>query len=90
MILKNIFEKRKFLQLCGMEERNITHIEAWDDFEANILPSIRVHWIDMNTLHQARRDRAKGRLGKARIERILKTYAAGRYRFEERVMLIEP
>lgn len=82
--------KRNFFHLCSMTERIITTLEAWDDFEKTILPTLRERWEVMNVINQARRDRAKGLLGDKRIKRILTDYAPERYRFEERVILIEP
>lgn len=73
-----------------MAERILTTIEAWDDFEANVLPGISEHWKIMNTLNQARRDRARGLLGQKRIKNLLEKHAPDRYRFEQRVILIEP
>lgn len=73
-----------------MAERILTTMEAWDDFESNVLPGISAHWKIMNTLNQARRDRARGLLGEGRVKNILEKYAPDRYRFERRVILIEP
>lgn len=73
-----------------MVEKIITTLEAWDDFEARVLPGLNLNWRVMNTLNQARRDRGKGLLGERRVKKILKEYAPGRYRFEERVILLDP
>ncbi len=79
-------------------ETTITPAEAWQDFQKNVVPVI---WSglsekDKNRLITARRDYDGKRkkpngvlyaLGADRIERILTTYAPGRYRFEKTVVV---
>lgn len=77
-------------------EKQLTPLEAFADFLIWVKASGR--WADLNKAHRnriitARRD-ADGKrglpLGVARIRSILNDYAPERYRFEERVILIEP
>lgn len=74
-----------------MNERIISTAEAWRDFRVNIFPALNgIPWQEMNTIKQALRDEARDLLGEKRIKKLLTKYAPDRYRFEERVILIEP
>lgn len=77
-------------------EKQLTPAEAFADFLIWVKASGR--WGSLSKAHRnriitARRD-AEGKrgltLGVARIRSILNDYAPERYRFEERVILIEP
>ena len=77
-------------------EKQLTPQEAFADFLTWVKASGR--WTDLNKAQRnriitARRDAAGKRgltLGATRIRAILNDYAPARYRFEERVILIEP
>lgn len=74
-----------------MKERELTIFQAWEDFEKNILPTLKgkIRWQEFNRVQQARRDYAAEKLKEKRIRNLLTKYAPDRYRFEERVILIE-
>ena len=76
----------------------LTPAQAWSDFIEKVLPSIWGGLTDKqkNTIITARRDasgiriRPNGKkyaLGADRIEKLLTTYAPGRYRFEKTVVV---
>lgn len=74
-------------------ERQLTALAAWADFWRWV--KARPEWKDIprkekQYMYRAKKDAKDGRLGYERIKNILSKYAPARYRFEERVILIEP
>lgn len=70
-------------------ERQLTIQEAWEDFLQVVFPTITEREKRLDILRAISHERA-GKLGDGRRKRLLKEYAGTRYRFEERVILIEP
>lgn len=69
-------------------ERQLTIQEAWEDFLQVIFPTITERKKRLDILRAISHERA-GKLGDERRKRILKEYADTRYRFEERIILVE-
>lgn len=74
-------------------ERQLTALAAWADFWQWI--KTQPHWRDIprtqkQYMYRASKDEREGKLGYERIKNILTEYAPDRYRFDERVILIEP
>lgn len=69
-------------------ERILTMQDAWKDFVQVVFPTVSDRKKRMEILRALSHER-RGLLGYRRIKRILTTYAPDRYRFEERVILVE-
>lgn len=74
-----------------MKESELTIFQAWEDFEKNILPTLKgkISWQEFNVVQQARRDYAADKLKERRIKATLTKYAPERYEFRESVILRE-
>lgn len=70
-------------------EKLLTPEQAWQDFLQHVFPGIQDRKSRLD-IHRAVSHSRRGLLGHGRIKRILTGYAPDRYRFEERVILIEP
>jgi len=74
-------------------EKQLTPEQAWADFWMWI--KTQREWADIKRrpkqyLYKAAKDYRENKLGQSRIKSLLTKYAKDRYRFEERVILIEP
>lgn len=74
-----------------MNERRTTILEAWQDFEKEVLPELKgtMPWKEYNKLQQARRDHIKGLLRESRIKKILAMFP-NRYEILNEVIIHEP
>lgn len=69
-------------------KKQLTPEEAWQDFLDNVFPSVEERKNRLDVLRAISHQR-RGLLGYRRIERILNTYAPGRYTFTEIVTVNE-
>ena len=79
--------------ICGME-LNMTHMEAWKDFYKWMLSrqasgEISAMPKDIQEAKYAASGERRYGLGDKRIKNLLTKYAPDRYRFEERVILVD-
>lgn len=74
-------------------ERQLTALAAWADFWRWV--KTRPEWKDIprkqkQYMYRAAKDCREDKLGYERVKNILTQYAPDRYRFEERVVVVEP